>query len=515
MTDDVYLLRQYVETGSETAFAELVQRHIGLVYHAAVRQLGSERHLAEDVVQGVFVLLAEKSPTLLGHPSLTGWLYTATHFKVGHMRRAERRRQARDTEALAMSDLIQSEPAEENWAQVRAVLDAALLELNSRDREAVLLRYFQNRSMSEIAAQLCVSEGAAYKCVERALDRLRSRLARRGVASTAAALGAMLGQQSAFAVPTGLAASVTSTVTAAGLPLAATGGFTFMSLKTTVGIAALVIALGSGIATHEVIQHRQAGLALADAEREVAALQGRLREEDERIARERAVTRLSNPVPVPASARPVAAAPATPSLEEQLAQGDLFLKAHPEIKATLATHLKTALYHQYADLFAEWGMTEAEIDRVLMVLSSGRMRQAGNLILRLNETQTPADYTRALKEALGETRYQQFNVYRQQAEHTRSFADELTRSVYHSSPLAPAQIAQFKQMVDEVLAKPGAGPRDVSLNGWMAVPAWQEVLKRAEAILSPLQIEALTDMYRVAAFDRAHAAARQAYHAGK
>src|SRR5688572_17842855 len=228
MLDDAQLLRQFVETRSGAAFAELVHRHLPLVYSTASRQLGENRNLAEDIAQSVFVLLAEKSSTLLHHPSLAGWLHTATHFKVARDLRNARRRQLRENAALAMSEL-ERESAAAEWEHIRPVLDEVLIELNERDREALLLRFFENRTYAEIAARLRLTETAAHKCVERALEKLRVRLTRRGMTSTAA-LAALLVSHGALAAPAGLAAAVTGTVVASGLPVAAAiGGLTFMS----------------------------------------------------------------------------------------------------------------------------------------------------------------------------------------------------------------------------------------------------------------------------------------------
>src|SRR5687767_6856775 len=104
MADDAQLLRQYVGTGAESAFAELVQRHLPLVYHAAARQLGGDDHLAADVAQSVFLLLAARAPELVTHASLAGWLYATTRFKVAETLRDERRRRTRETIAMLMNE---------------------------------------------------------------------------------------------------------------------------------------------------------------------------------------------------------------------------------------------------------------------------------------------------------------------------------------------------------------------------------------------------------------------------
>ena len=61
MTPDGELLRRYLD-GSEAAFAELVRRHINLVYRAAIRRVGGNAHAADDVTQKVFIALAQKPP---------------------------------------------------------------------------------------------------------------------------------------------------------------------------------------------------------------------------------------------------------------------------------------------------------------------------------------------------------------------------------------------------------------------------------------------------------------------
>src|SRR5262249_27235294 len=105
MTPDCELLRRYAKTGSEEAFAELVQRHLDLVYSAALRQVNSDAHLAQDVAQTVFADLARKAGLLSRRAVLTGWLYTSTHFAAAKVVRAERRRHAREQEAHNMREL--------------------------------------------------------------------------------------------------------------------------------------------------------------------------------------------------------------------------------------------------------------------------------------------------------------------------------------------------------------------------------------------------------------------------
>jgi RNA polymerase sigma factor (sigma-70 family) len=160
MTPDGELLRRYAEIGSEDAFAELVRRNLDLVHSAALRQVNGDTHLAKDVAQTVFTDLARKAGLLAQRPVLTGWLYTSTHFAATKAIRTESRRQAREEEAHAMNELLHDSAPELDWAKLRPVLDTAMLELNETDREAVLLRYFENCRHAEIADRLGLSENA-------------------------------------------------------------------------------------------------------------------------------------------------------------------------------------------------------------------------------------------------------------------------------------------------------------------------------------------------------------------
>ena len=97
--NDSELLRRYAENGCETAFTELVKRHLDLVYSAAMRQVGGDTHLAQDVAQTVFVDLARKAASISARSVLTGWLYTSTRYAAAKIVRAEQRRHAREQEA--------------------------------------------------------------------------------------------------------------------------------------------------------------------------------------------------------------------------------------------------------------------------------------------------------------------------------------------------------------------------------------------------------------------------------
>jgi len=286
-TPDAELLRRYADTRAEDAFAEVVRRHLKLVYFAACRRTG-DLQLAEDVAQQVFTALAREAAVLSRHAVLTGWLYTTTRFVAAKLLRTERRRQAREQEMFLMQDSLS--PAEAHptggavsWDQVRPLVDAALDELNDRDREAVLLRFFEGRPFAEIGAALRVKEDAARMRVDRALDKLRALLEQRGVTSTAAALGLTLANQSAAAVvPTGLAVSVTSgalaaTSVAGALTTTTAGVIGFMSTaKIAVSIGIVLGTAGVGSALYEKAQVRESESAMAALRREHERIVARL-----------------------------------------------------------------------------------------------------------------------------------------------------------------------------------------------------------------------------------------------
>src|SRR5215831_6855452 len=97
-SEDMALVRAYVAEQSEAAFSTIVSRHVGLVHSAALRQLG-DAHLAQDVTQAVFVILARKASTLNPDTVLSGWLYRTTRFACADVLKRENRRQRREQEA--------------------------------------------------------------------------------------------------------------------------------------------------------------------------------------------------------------------------------------------------------------------------------------------------------------------------------------------------------------------------------------------------------------------------------
>jgi RNA polymerase sigma factor (sigma-70 family) len=248
--DDMALLRNYVENNSEEAFAALVTRHINKVYSVALRHTGNP-HQAEEITQAVFVILARKSRHLGGRVILSGWLYQTARLTAVTFVRSAIRRARREQEAYMQS--ILNESKSDVWTQIAPLLDAAMAGLNETDRHAVVLRFFDGKSMGEIGAALGANEDAAKKRVGRALEKLQKYFARRGVHSTTETIAGTISSNSVQAAPALLIQTTTAVALAKG---AAAGGSilslvkaTLLAMKTKTIVAttaAAVVILGIG-----------------------------------------------------------------------------------------------------------------------------------------------------------------------------------------------------------------------------------------------------------------------------
>lgn len=266
MRSDGELLSRYTESSSEDAFAELVRRHLDLVYSTALRQVNGDAHLAQDVAQLVFTDLARKARSLVNRKALAGWLYTAAHYGAAKAVRAEQRRHSREQEAHAMQGLLGDSGPGPDWEVLRSVLDSAMHELDEGDREVIVLRYFQNRPHADIGEQLGLSGNTARMRIERALDKLQLLLKRRGVTTTAAGLSVVMGANAVQAAPAGLAATISTAAIIGGTSAAATATVTaakaiaMTTLQKTIIGATFAAVVGTGI-----YEARQAAEARAEA----------------------------------------------------------------------------------------------------------------------------------------------------------------------------------------------------------------------------------------------------------
>jgi RNA polymerase sigma factor (sigma-70 family) len=212
--DDGELLRRYAGNQSNEAFATLVARHINLVYSVALRSTADPHH-AEEITQAVFIILAKKAPQLRHDKALSSWLFQATRLTVNNFLRSEIRRLRREQEAHTQLILDESGGGDV-WPQIAPLLDNAVGALNDKDCRAILLRFYQSRSLREVGAALGGNEESAKKRVARALEKLRRYFSKRGVQSTTAMIAGAISENSAHAAPASLAVSVMATTMAKG-----------------------------------------------------------------------------------------------------------------------------------------------------------------------------------------------------------------------------------------------------------------------------------------------------------
>lgn len=260
--NDIDLLREYADRRSESAFSDLVRRHVNLVYSVALRFTGNFQD-AQDVTQAVFIILAQKAKRLGQKTILTGWLYETTRFTAMKLLRTKARQQAREQVAYMQSTLNDAEN-ESIWKQLAPLLEEGMSRLSEKDRTLLALRFFENKSGAETAKLLGVQEWAAHKRLNRAVEKLQKFFLQRGVSSTTAAIAGAMTANSIQAAPPALAKAATAaalaqSATACGSTFAIIKGLQLMAwtnAKTAIVTTAVV-----GLATLSVVEHqRQATL---------------------------------------------------------------------------------------------------------------------------------------------------------------------------------------------------------------------------------------------------------------
>ncbi|MDB6079512.1 MAG: sigE 1 [Akkermansiaceae bacterium] len=214
--DDQNLLQRLRSERSEQAFRELVARYSGQVYGTALRSAGGRARLAEEIAQAVFVEFARKAARLPAGTALGGWLHRCARFKAIEALRAEGRR--RRYEMAAAGFLAESDGGDGTaWLDLTPVLDEELDRLPESARLPLILRFYERRSLKEIGGVLGISEDAAQKRIQRALEALRGSLAKRGITSSASSLAPVLFQAFPAQAPPGLAAAISTGAWQAGI----------------------------------------------------------------------------------------------------------------------------------------------------------------------------------------------------------------------------------------------------------------------------------------------------------
>ena len=323
MNDDLALLHEYVRHQSGDAFAAIVSRHVNFVYSVALRQV-RDPQMAEEVTQAVFIILARKAHSIDGKTILSGWLCRTARYASANALTIQRRRQRHEKEAFMQMQLDQPdvscrpEMEAETWNQIAPLLDAGMGKLGRKDHDALVLRFFENKSFVEVGTALGASEEAAKKRVHRALEKLRTFFGRQGVSSTATILGGAISVNSVQAAPLILAKSVTAVATVKGAAASATaltlanGVLKFMArakMKMAMAVA-LVILFGTGLGALLLQEQRiwdeewgiranlNTGNVPPEMQRKLEARYAALRERDYQVRAQRLVYNLfGRPVP--------------------------------------------------------------------------------------------------------------------------------------------------------------------------------------------------------------------------
>jgi len=405
--DDMQLLREYASRDSQEAFSALVSRHLNLVYSVAFRQTGNQ-HEAEEVAQAVFVVLARKAGSLRPGTVLSGWLYETARLTASNARRSEIRRHHREQEAYMRSTL--NEPVSDHWGRVGPLIEQAMSGLNEADRNAIVLRYFENKSLKDVGAALGASEDAAKMRVSRALEKLRVYFQTRSITLSAAALGEAIAVHSVQAAPAGLSAAVIAAA-CQGSALTAT---TLTLAKGTLKLMAWTkLNLIAGTAAVAVITWQWAKI--ETQQQETVALQNEVQQISQQNERQLATLQefqkagaaaragFSRPVPGngfggpnagAAFARAAAARPSNPAsgatpdksmggLMESMMKDPAMLKAIGEQQAAM---LKT----QYASLLKQLNLTPEQQNKFFAILSANQTNNMVQGLAMMNGTNSEA-----------------------------------------------------------------------------------------------------------------------------
>lgn len=240
--------QQYARDRDPEAFRRMVERHINAVHSAAERVLGQRGALADDVVQTVFALLARKAATLPEALLPGAWLHRQAVRRALNVLRTETRRERREHH-FEETRVMHNDGNDKVWGEIQPHLDRALLCLPESERVALVLRYLEERSLTEVGACLGISPNAAQKRVSKALEALRRSLSRHRIVLQVTVLAALLAENSVRAAPVHAAARVTAHALAAAAAQTALP-FTFVAImsywKSTAAAALLVLCAGAG-----------------------------------------------------------------------------------------------------------------------------------------------------------------------------------------------------------------------------------------------------------------------------
>ena len=519
MTDDAELLSRYATEQSEAAFAELTRRHVDLVHSAALRLMNGDLHAAQDVTQQVFTEVARQAKRLARHPALIGWLYTTTRLMALRMNRTEQRRQAREQEANMMNQLLHDDTPPADWNRLGPVIEDAMHELDDEDRHAVLLRYFQNKSHHEVGAALNLTENAARMRVDRALDKLRGKLARHGITTTAAALAAVVTANAVQAAPAGFAATISAAAIAGSAVststlIAATKTIAMTTIQKTIVAAALAAAVGTGIyAIHQGAQLRGQIRSLEEQQAPMTVQIQQLQQERDQAAGKLAALRDENarlssnstPTELLKLRGQVGALRQKAAENNRPASGLDKMMSDPAMKEYLRQAQREKLRSMYADLFKELKLTPEQTDQFLQIMGDMASKS-------MEQIATPGTPNQSAIDALAGLGSQLYTLLGDQGiARFKEYSDEiparttvtLLNAQLGDAPLSAEQSAQLLQVVKAEpadLTKGITGAPDKAFLGSQAdinnflqqvAQSNQRILQQAGGFLTPDQLAAL------------------------
>jgi len=511
MKNDAELLFSYADTRSETDFAGFVGRRIAFVYHAALRQSGGDAQAAEDVTQAVFALAARRAGQLARHAQVSGWLYSTTTHLARRAWRDARLRTTREMEAARMNE-IENENANANANgnenanlaraagrepdALRPLLDEALGALREGERVAVLLRFFEGRGFAEIGVALKMSEDAARMRVTRAVEKMRAAFARRGVTSSAAALGALMCAEAAQAAPAGLAATVSAgaIATAGGASAAGAAGasasgaasaasaasasgagaiLAFMSSAKITTVAVVAILVAAGGVYYGARNERVSAASLAQARLENKNLAEQLRG----LEKQEAVANGSAPAPK-----------RTP-----FEAGQALLAEHPEIKEIILAVDKAKGTAKTLRMAKALNLTPEQSERLAEIWGRGftirtyKVSGYGDVRFETGNRSGTKDSRNEMRALMGDADYEKFRHLADLDYGGINQSRELaTRMYLTDTPLTSEQAWSIDQISYD-LSRNLSGDTDPEA-------LWKTFQERAKSILSPEQMQALAEV---------------------
>jgi RNA polymerase sigma factor (sigma-70 family) len=530
MTDSQNLLAEYVRSGSETAFRELVACYVNLVYSTALRLVESDAHRAEDVAQTVFLDLAGMARTLPSEVMLGGWLHRHTCFVAAKTMRGERRRQSRERQAVEMNAL--QNDSEPDFTRIAPLLDEAINELGEDDRTAILLRFFEERDFQSVGQVLGSNEDAARMRVNRALDKLGGFLKRRGITTTAASLGVVLSANAVQAAPVSLAVTISAAAALAGTTLATTTTVTvtkaiaMTALQKTLITATIAVLAGAGIYESrqasrlrdemQTVHQQEALLAgqMQALQREHSDATNRLALMNEENTQLKSGQKLAELLRLRGEVGTLRKSLSSVSTTNPPATGMaklVELMNDPATKEFLQQSFQTLIQERYRLLFAELKLTPGDTERFTQLIGDlwwkGFEANAGSTGDRAQILQARADATREIESQLqamlgeaGYARYHEFNqelparttvkLLNEKLGAYRLTEDQHTRLLQIVKSEPPDLTQGNIEDMDEVFF----GSQDIEEHFRRVAESNQRILDQAASFLTAQQLAALAEL---------------------